>query len=635
MSATAERATPAAAWTAALAALLLGATLGEGGAVPDALLAIHGATVAMWIVVLARGRPVGLPAAPIGTALGAFVAVAGVSAARAAYGYAAFLSLQELAVFVAVTVLAATVGPDLPRRLAPVLLVGAAAHAVWAVGARAIAGVSRPASTFLNPNHLGAWIVAASLVAWGAPARTRRGAIVRAALTVLAGAGVAVTASRGAALGAAVGGAVLMAGSWGRLSPARRRAVVAVAVVGAVGVCGVLVVRAREADAFAFHRVGIWKAAVETASERPGLGIGPGQFPWASRAHWFDDGEAPMRFDRRFDNTHSDWLRPAVETGLAGTLVLLVVVGATVSRAFRRARGGALAAGEIGALAALAALAAQAAVENLSDRPALALLAAVLFGSCAAAGGPRVVPGAPAVRRLAIALLATAFALGDVATWLAWRAERAAERAADPATRIARLEEAVRRNPALPYPRARIADTLATSGPLDPQRYAVAREAAEAAVRRHPGDSELRRSLARLEATACLGPFPDRATLGRALAAYGEAERLAPRDATVPFEVADLLARLGMAEEAARTVRRAIELEPEAVAPVVLLAEIALDPRAGIDPRQTYGRALALAARHAGRSWDNAYTRTLMRVDPARVERIRAALERPATPAED
>ena len=110
---------------------------------------------------------------------------------------------------------------------------------------------------------------------------------------------------------------------------------------------------------------------------------------------------------------------------------------------------------------------------------------------------------------------------------------------------------------------------------------------------------------------------------------------LAPYDATLPFEVGDLLWRLGMAREASRQAQRAVALEPDAVAPALLLAEIALDPEVGLDPREAFDRALALAARFASGSWDNAYTRTLMRTDPTRVERLRAALATAAAPVED
>ncbi|UCG76074.1 MAG: hypothetical protein JSV95_01830, partial [Gemmatimonadota bacterium] len=148
-----------------LVAVLLVSTLYEGGAAPTGTLITHTLIAVVVLTFLVDARPrAGLPAlAPLG-AFVAFVVFVVVGAAVAPYGYAAFLTVLEVAAFLGIGLAASRLGRDLAVRLAWPLLLGAAVQGALAVYQRLAMGESRPDGTFLNPNHLGAWLVAAMLV---------------------------------------------------------------------------------------------------------------------------------------------------------------------------------------------------------------------------------------------------------------------------------------------------------------------------------------------------------------------------------------------------------------------------------------------------------------------------------------
>jgi hypothetical protein len=114
---------------AGIAALLLLAALGEGGASPDGLLAVHGGVVALALLAVllpAASLEPRRPSSPAWAAFGAFALLAAAGSCLAPYRFAAFLVMQEIAAFAAVSVLAARCGPALPTRLGIPLLAGAA-----------------------------------------------------------------------------------------------------------------------------------------------------------------------------------------------------------------------------------------------------------------------------------------------------------------------------------------------------------------------------------------------------------------------------------------------------------------------------------------------------------------------------
>lgn len=618
----------------ALALLCALATLGEGGGSAGGLLGWHAGLLLLLLCALLGPRGTGRPAAAPAAAFGLFLALAALGAARAPDGYEAWLQCLELACWTTAAWLAARSGPGpgLLATLAPVLAVAAGLQGGLAVVHVLGGGPGRPAGTFLNPNHMALWLVAAVLLAAGAAldgaGRARRLTLALALPPALAG--IALAGSRGALLGLIAGGAWLAADRW-RSAPRRwRAAALAVAALLLLGLGIKLAERARRADPFRYQRVRIWQASLGLALEQPLWGSGPGQFPAAAANRQFPDGDGPLRYDRRFSATHSDPIRVPVELGLPAALALLAALALAV-RAVRRSRRVTSASSTaVGASAALVAFGTHALVDNPSSWPSVYLLAAVLTGAVlcrpAAPATPR---SGPLWRAAAAAVALGVFAIGDVAPYLAWR-----QAAGLPAGRLdergaARLQRAAALNRLHPGYKLRLADHL-VAGPdgwtLD--EYAAAREWAEAAVRDDPAAAETWRGLARVEGRVCREWQPSERCRERTRELYRRAEDRARFDPFLPIELAKFLLDSGDPVGARRPAERALALEPEAALPRLLLADAAL--HSGGEGSIASARRLIAEAREKSERWSewsgSPYGRSLLTVEPRVTRRLESAL---------
>lgn len=268
----------------------------------------------------------------------------------------------------------------------------------------------RTFGTLQSPNALAGLLVLALPVGIGLTlaARERAWRLLGGFVCLLVLGALLLTQSKAGLIALAAAAMVLVA--LGAPGSPRRRALGALAVVGALALAVVAVpqVRGRFADAFGgqshsgMFRWYCWKASVSAIAERPILGWGPGTYLIAHLRH------AEVGYTI---HAHSDPLNSAVESGIPATLALLAALGIGAALATRQSSpsawlGRGLAAGLVGllvhglldsdwagrptlaiAMLALAAIALGCEEPPPSSRPRIArALAWVLTLLCAASG---------------------------------------------------------------------------------------------------------------------------------------------------------------------------------------------------------------------------------------------------------
>ncbi len=603
-------------------------TIGEGGASADSLLAVHlllAAGVALFVFLVPEAPFVPDRSPSIAWLL--FALVAAVSAAAAPYAYAAWLVLIEIAAFGSLVWLTCGEPDAVGAWLGPGVAALGAVHGTLAIAAR-VTGEQRPAGSFLNPNHLGAWLAAATLLLLGELTGTRpsmRRLIGSGGAIALALGGIFVTGSRGTLVGLLAGITVLVALSAGRLTARARRAMLAAAfLVVVAGGLGAVVRSRSETDPYRFHRTRIWAAALSGTAGTRGLGVGPGQFAALAANMNFPLEDEPLRFGRSFVSPHSDLLRSICEFGIPATLAAFAAALLLAARTVvRRSRLTGL---ERGAFAALAALAAQGLVDDLSRRPGLTTIAAVLVGLLLARrriGSPLFASRIAA--SVLAALLVLALSAGEIAGYAAWRAARGVPEGKLDAVELSRLQRSIRWNPMRPAGWLRLAEHhLGDGRSWDLPDYAAAREAVEHARRLQPVDAVFARAEARIEAAACLSLLPFQSTRDRAVRMYHEASALARTDATIPLEASRFLLQAGDPAGARREAAAALAIEPKAATPRLCLARAVHEqsPEAGTTEARRWlaeAKDLALAP---GSVPSSSYEAALRRLDSEAVARL-------------
>jgi len=593
--------------TGALAVLLL-ATVGDAGNQPHVLLAWHAlllvTALASWVSAAPSG-PGRRPSAGVSFALAAFALVAVFGYARSPYPYAAWLTVVEIAAFLAVCLLAVRSGAWLQRFLGAVLVLAGWGQTGLLVYQRFVLDDPRPAGTFLNPNHLAAWLGATVLFCFGRWAAGREDRTARntalAALPLLAG--IVVTGSRGALVGLAVGCVALVALIWSGLGGRGRRVVVVSAALLAIVVGTAFALRMRQPDPYRYQRLKIWRAAAIPLMESPWTGTGPGQFSRAAPNLQFPDGRGALRYDRGFRSTHSDWLRVAAEFGWPGAVVLGWLVVAFTAHAARRRRDGCPM--DPGALAALTALFAHAAFDNLTRAPAVYLLGAAFLGLSIGIEGPSRRAVRPLWRWLVVGAVLHLFAVAEVAPWRSWSQGQGTG-----------AEKSMR-----------LAEARAVGAPLDWAGYAEVRNLAEAAVAAARSDGELLRRHARIEAAGVIGLYPDRANRDRVAGLFRRAEELQRFNPFVPMERAAFLLDSGDPVGARRAAERALEIEPAAAAPRLLLARAFLDSGQVERAAELLDEAETLASEYRDEAAVGDYARDLLTLAPDLVGQLHARIE--------
>lgn len=613
---------------------------GEGGALPGVRLAralIIGAAITLTLFPLrgqrhqARDRE--WPLVPL-LLLAPVVLIAALSAAFSPDGAGARDGLMSLLV----ASMAVVLSWDLARRFVAwprivVTLVGAAASlmaALWLLQKLSLLsgldiaswpvplGVEhglRPAADFLHPGHLGTFLVAGGM-AWVGHALFASEARAK----LLGGLALIACGLAGGARGSVVGlfaGGVLLAIF--AASPQLRRYIVAgLAVLTTAGVVAV-VVRFSAGDPYMWRRVEIWQASVGAILDRPWFGFGPGGFEAVAAHYRFLDPGPAAHFGRTFSGPHSDALNLFLSFGLIGgalSLSLLLMLGGRALRTARLAHHAdpALA----GGAAALVVLVAHGLADDLlSERPAAAIVAALLLG---ALGGGRLErqrlwkPSSGARWAIAVSVL-TALLACEVVPWAADRYLRAGDpmRAALSDRRRAGYWIAAARDvegEALPK--------LARA--LDRTRHAVSH---------HAESGDTWKELALVLDAACRGPLSEKDVCYAALDAWQRAIEAVPRDALARFGRARLADSLGETGIAREELQRAIQDEPNFLAARIALAHLWLrsgDKRAASEESQ---RIREVASQLDGVHPESDYEGELLRLTPESWRSLQQKLSEP------
>ena len=300
---------------------------------------------------------------------------------------------------------------------------------------------------FINPNHLGAFLAAMTMLSLGMGCFGRGGAVRRLLLLFIALAsaiGVALAKSRGGFVGLGVGGLALAVMA---ITVLRRthphmvwKAAMGIVVVG--GVCALLLgavmseQMSQRLDAEVLKgdpRPLIWKSALAQHAEHPWLGAGARMFfEGCLRLRPVD--APPWMEDALF--VHNEWIQALSDYGWAGLAAVVLLFAVHLVNGWRHLRwfadeqfprtgmlGGSRIGLVIGAMAAIIALLAHAALEFHFHVPAVAVTAAVLLGALANPGNeshlsqPVRLPGVRVLSKLAllgcgVMLLRGAFTVG-------------------------------------------------------------------------------------------------------------------------------------------------------------------------------------------------------------------------------
>ena len=135
-------------------------------------------------------------------------------------------------------------------------------------------------------------------------------------------------------------------------------------------------------DPYAYTRFHIWANSLDRIAEHP-MGIGLGMYKYGSFQYRFPIDDAIVRYGKRPETAHNEYLQLAVELGLAGLLLFLLGVGLWANEAKRmlsRALSDSDTHMAVGLCAGVLAILVHASVDSVFHEPALVLLLILLGG---------------------------------------------------------------------------------------------------------------------------------------------------------------------------------------------------------------------------------------------------------------
>jgi O-antigen ligase len=490
---------------------------------------------------------------------------------------------------------------------------------IWGTAQCILMGETRARGTFFNPNFFAAYEAAVFLLSLGIllfnrgahTAIMRRWLCVGAAVTLAA---VVMAQSRGAS--AALAGASLCLGFF-RFGK-KALVIVSLFLLALLVVPNPLqhrIFHAGAQDPYAYTRLDIWKSALLRVSDQP-LGIGVGMFKQGSFQDRFPiDGEI-VRYRKRPESAHNEYLQIGVELGVVGLGLLLCGLGlwATEIRYLLREPAAAIDGGLLMGMSASAlVLLLHAAVDSSFHEPALVVLLVLLGGiihHLYTQARPdrvlwrRVVFAYHPLRAagvLAGALLVAAVCAQSAAAWYAHEEgkHRAAHDNLEAALSWYVLASEI--DPGTTGYHDSIARTATQLYRESSASHWLIKAAEEEAVARklNPADGRFAfraGTLYRLMASQTLAGAQRADLLDKAAEAYGDAIRLDPYSPFGYFELAQLRVADGRVDEAISLLTTAKAYEPNFLPARALLAELSL--KAGV-PGDYAGEMANITAIHS------------------------------------
>lgn len=660
-----------------LLVVLIAVPWGEGGADPSVLALIHTLVFAAAATLLWKSAKEGtietlIPWPLLAWALFVIVGLAGMMRSEYLYGSLDTWWDQAIALILALALSCASPSRRFTRLAPMVVALSAAAQAVPAIVTRFTSGGAVSIS-FLNPNHLGAYLNIALFVAlerggWlggAAPDRPEAGAPARAtgaigdgrewngarlawtAAAILCVAGVVAIASRGALLALAVTVLFLFAGGAARRPQGLRgarwlRAAPLVALVGGIGLLSIQMRFSAAEDPYRYDRPRIWMAALRSWADAPLLGLGPGMYEHRSARHNFPQEKAAFRYAKVPGSAHSQPIQTLSEEGIAGLGALAIVVAATgVALHLARGRPGAAGSAARALEPALVAAGTHSLFEMVFQPPAIPLTLLILSWPALRPGGtaqaaasfllrwPARGPESRERRSMALSLAIGGVVLFIVAVAAPYGSYVASEYAASGSLPPVRIDLAFRAaesmNPTQPYigyRRARSA--LARSRNLSPPLLANAMDSLEKTIRLEPGDPSAYALLGGLYARAATElPGAGPGALLAAERRLGQAIERAPFDVALLVERGGLRLSSGRKDLALEDAEAALLVEPNALAAHLLRIEACLASGRTDRARAALTEMSEAESRLGDHRPLNGYEAALMRVDARRLEEAR------------
>jgi len=248
-------------------------------------------------------------------------------------------------------------------------------------------GEARAKGTFFNPNFFATYEVAASSIVLGLLSVTPRNKMGAWQRIFLSGIGVImfcafmVAQSRGALLALATAATFIGCYRFGKIA----LIILMVTLVAGVVIPNPLkqrIIDVAAQDPYAFSRVDIWKNSIERIVDRP-LGIGLGMYKYSSFQYRFPIESNIVRYGKRAESAHNEYLQMAVELGVGGLLIFLIGIGVwgwevkEVLRSQQEPWERGLVTGLVGAVLGIVA---HSAVDSVFHEPALVILLIVCGG---------------------------------------------------------------------------------------------------------------------------------------------------------------------------------------------------------------------------------------------------------------